>query len=172
MPEDRECHVIGVNHAGAVLPEEARPTYNVSGHKFDEFATIPGNWVCGVNSQDSRRDEFWHIPDFVSWWFLITYGWEALSFTREEIAENRRLFHLTSSAQLAVHFAWYLGLSEVLLIGVDGGRQHAQAVRGVAGVTAPTTDYDMLKKHTHQVCEKLFPGKWGHWAPAAMTKPE
>lgn len=161
--------VIGVNHAGARLPFVA--DYHVSGHKFAEYGQIPGAWCVGVNSQDSRKDEHWDVPDYAAWWFLVTYGFRALHYTRSQIAHTHRLFHRTSSAQLALHFAWYLGFESVQFIGVDGGRSHAQAMEGVPGVTPPTTDYDVLKQHTHELADHLFPGRWWHWNPASLPHP-
>lgn len=161
--------VIGVNHAGAVLP--FAPDYNVSGHKFEEFGAIPGRWAIGINSQDSRRDEYWHLPEWAAWWFLITYGYTARDFTREQIAHTHRLFHLTSSTQLALHFAWYLGFEAVQFIGVDGGRAHANSLACVPGVEPPQTDYDLLKRHTHELADHLYPGgKWWHWKAAPRQR--
>lgn len=155
--------VIGVNHAGARFPFVA--DYHVSGHKFPEFAQIPGTWVVGVNSQDSRQDQHWDLPDYAAHWFLVTYGGRCRDYTRAQIARTRRLFHQTSSAQLALHFAWYLGFESVQFIGIDGGSTHAQAMQGVPGVTAPNPDYDRLKQHTHALADRLFPGRWWHWNP-------
>ena len=159
--------VIGVNHAGARFPFPA--DYHISGHKFAEFGDIPGAWAVGVNSQDSRRDVHWDVPEYAAWWFLVTYGWKARSFTRDQIARTHRLFHQTSSAQLALHFAWYLGFDSVQLIGIDGGRAHAQAMADVPGVTAPTADYDLLRQHTHDLADHLFPRRWWHWT--ALSSP-
>ncbi len=153
--------VIGVNHAGAAFPFTA--DYHVSGHKFAEFGQIPGTWVVGINPQDSRRDEHWDLPAYAAHWFLVTYGYRGRDYTREQIARTHRLFHQTSSAQLALHFAWYLGFEAVQFIGIDGGRAHAGSMQSVAGVTPPTADYDHLRRHTRDLADRLFPGRWWHW---------
>lgn len=95
-------------------------------------------------------------------WFLhchdIRRDCAALRLTKDQIAETRWLYTASSSVQPAIHFAWYTGCSELILVGVDGGTGHSKHIR-----QAGDSPYEMMKKDTTRVANYLFGKKWAHY---------
>jgi hypothetical protein len=79
----------------------------------------------------------------------------ALQLTRERVRDSRFLAAASSTAQPAVHLAWYMGCTSLLLVGIDGGGGHAKRIRSM---TAPVDDskYRMMRKDTDHIVETLF----------------
>lgn len=155
--------LVGINHAGGAVACD----YNVSVHDFPEFGQIPGTWATGM-PQPPRSDfsvVHWRRPAFPAHWFLQTFRPEVLDWAREEIAEWRWLYVQDSSAQPAIHLAWYLGCSSLLMVGIDGGNRHAAAMQGQPGLLPPHHDYSAFLAHTFHAADRLFPRSWSRWGP-------
>jgi len=51
---------------------------------------------------------------------------EALTYTRQEVADRNVLWTWSGSAGPAVHLAWFMGAAEIMLVGCDGTDGHAE----------------------------------------------
>jgi hypothetical protein len=52
----------------------------------------------------------------------------ALTLTREQVSARSELYERIGSAASALHLCWYLGASQVMTCGIDGGVHQADAV--------------------------------------------
>lgn len=58
---------------------------------------------------------------------------EALTYTRDEVAERNILHTATGSTCPAMHLAWFMGAAAVVLCGIDGKRGHARCTKKLRG---------------------------------------
>jgi hypothetical protein len=163
---------IGVNHAGGAVACD----YNVSVHDIvdkPEWRDIPGTWFTGLpqpplNPHPERSGHevrcLWREPH--AQWFLTTFREEVLTWPREKLALLPWLYVWSSSAQPAIHLAWFMGAASLMLVGMDGGTMQAQASQAVPGGQSPEQDYTRFREHTTKAADALFGPRWHHWQPA------
>lgn len=172
-PHEEGALVIAINEAACVGAQ-----YGLSNHhNLPHAHEHPVQWV--VSLPTGKKDftpPSWRLPPWASHWFLHVHGRELLAQTREQIAESRLLYNQSSSAQPAVHFAWYLGCTSLLFVGLDGGHTpaHSQTVAarcprmpppGAPAHRSPAEHYALMAAHTTTAAETLFSTAWSHWAP-------
>ena len=163
---------IGVNHVGGAVACD----YNVSVHDhvvLPDLAGIPGRWLTGLPQPAMNPNTAWPQGLKVQWrpppdlGFYMTFSDEVLGWSRERLALLPWLYVHSSSVQTAIHLAWYLGCSSLMLVGIDGGRWQSQATQAVPGGKSAPQDYSRFQKHTTLVCDRLFGHRWRHWMPPA-----
>jgi len=163
---------IGVNHVGGAVACD----YNVSVHDhvvLPDLAGIPGRWLTGLPQPAMNPNTAWPQGLKVQWrpppdlGFYMTFSDEVLGWSRERLALLPWLYVHSSSVQTAIHLAWYLGCSSLMLVGIDGGRGQSQATQAVPGGKSAPQDYSRFQKHTTLVCDRLFGHRWRHWMPPA-----
>jgi hypothetical protein len=177
-PQPEGAVRIGVNHAGGAVS----CNYNLSVHDVHdrpEWLAIPGQWLTGLpqpslNPAGGPVPVKWRVPH--AEWFLNTFAAESLDFSREQIAALRWLYALNSSTQPTIHLAWYLGCSDLLIVGCDGGRQNAGCVRAavsaMGGTQSADQNYGSFQEATQHVAGRLFGTRWRHWEPGVVMVPE
>lgn len=94
----------------------------------------------------------------------------AAVLTRAQIAKTHILANHSSSSQPALHFAWYLGASQITLVGIDGPGPDAQHYgrRHHAYIGLPSSHpgtYSGMKRDTEAIVTTLFGTRWQHWGP-------
>lgn len=173
-PQPEGAVRIGVNQVAAVVPEVA---YSVSGDaQMDrpEHLALPTQWLRAVpyETREGRLNYGEHLPDqvirFHCYPAVPEFCVACLNSTRDELAALTWLHGAMSSADPAVHLAWYLGCTEVLLVGIDGGQGRAQVMEGHGDRSGPPS-YDKLQKCVREGCQRLFPFRWRHWEPILPT---
>lgn len=168
---------IGVNHVGGAVACD----YNVSVHSDQpEMDAIPGLWLRGIAHGWNLmfKEVHWQLPNGGHW--MLTGSGIALLTDRDQVADCRWFYCESSSTQPAIQFAWYLGCSNLILVGIDGGSEQAAAAKAVPGGISKPQDYGRMLRDTHHVADTLFGTRWRHWMPPAcggndegrMTKAE
>lgn len=155
---------IGVNHACAAV----RCDFGVT----NEHGPLAMGPTCWFESLPRGKKDYqapsWERSPWATHWFLHVHGWTLLDQTREQVIESRQLFNMHSSINPAIHLAWLMGCTRLLLVGVD------LDVNGTAAVVdRPDTWPDRpanyryhdgwLEKHgriLRRECDTLFPGAW------------
>ena len=148
---------IGVNNVGEYVPVmyslacdglPVKPT-----GKIAHFSGVPAS----PQSKEGRQTPFvihqgaiWflHVPD-------PNREYPATRFTRSQVATTRYLTAASSSAQPAIHLAWYMGCTSLMLIGVDGKGGYAKTIGKEFG-RSPSYRYASMKKDTMHVAYVLF----------------
>jgi hypothetical protein len=164
---------IGVNQVAAVVPEVA---YSVSGDaQMDmlEHLALPTQWLRAVPYMTRMGNLLYghHLPDKVIRFNChpasVAFREACLNSSREQMAAMTWLHGAMSSADPAVHLAWYLGCTEVLLVGIDGGEGRAQVMEGHGDRSGPPC-YDKIRQCVREGAQRLFPWRWRHWEPAVV----
>lgn len=154
---------IGVNHVGGAVACD----YNVSVHSDQpEMDAIPGVWLRGIaHGWDLPFAKTkWQLPNGGHW--MLTGSGIPLLTDRAVVADCRWFYCASSSAQPAIQLAWYLGCPELMLVGIDGGRQQAKAAVAVPGGQSPAQDYSRMTQGAHHVADTLFGTRWRRWSAA------
>jgi len=115
--------IIGVNDVGNTIPVDYSVTTDgfkpgvLGKAKLAKLTAIPNR--AGF---DYNEDEVWflHCDD--------TGDGGPSRLAREDVAESRWLYTCSSSAQPAIHLAWYLGCTYLHMFGIDGGRGYAKGM--------------------------------------------
>lgn len=160
---------IGVNHVGGAVACD----YNVSVHSDQpEMDTIAGLWLRGIAHGWGLpfKDVRWQLPKGGHW--MLTGSGIPLLTDRDQVADCRWFYCESSSTQPAIQFAWYLGCSNLILVGIDGGSEQAAAAKAVPGGTSQPQDYGRMMRDTHHVADTLFGTRWRHWRPARHAASE
>lgn len=175
-PQPQGAVRIGVNQVAAVVPAVV---YSVSGDaQMDrtEHLALPTQWLRAVPYEtcEGRLTYGEHLPEHVIRFHCYPavpeFSAACLNGTRDELASMTCLHGAMSSADPAVHLAWYLGCTEVLLVGIDGGSGRAQAMEGRGDRSGPPS-YDEMRESVRIRAQRFFPFRWKHWEPG-MTTPE
>ncbi len=167
-PQPEGAVRIGVNQVAEVVHEVP---FSVSGDgQMDHYFHLPTQWLRGVPYL--WADTLVTDCPRADWTFVQEKrpgeGWikERLRLSREQIAETGCLWYATSSAHPALHFAWYLGCTSVLLVGMDGRGGRAQSLAVSMDRDPPSDEvYADMLRHTHEAADLLFGRRWSHWAP-------
>lgn len=176
-PRADSAVVIGINNVAAVLRERGvKVEFSVSGDcEADKWLELQEGhlgtaWVRGVPFKypgPENRPTF-TLPKPVPYWYLGDLGedWQ-LEQSREEIADRRRLFSGMVSTTPAVQFAWYLGCTSVMLVGVDGEGGRAGAVGRLPDRNPPPDRiYHAGRLCVLRACRVLFGDEgWRDWTP-------
>jgi len=156
--------IIGINHACQITPCH----FGVTTHPENvEYADIPTQWLVSLPYPRTMADSHWIKPAYAAHWFLHTHGLQLLEQTREQIADLHSLWNQSCSAHPALHFAWYLGCTSVLFIGLDGTTTYAQAVAQTKTkpVKGGGLQYAGNRADTETGARILFGDRWSHWGP-------
>lgn len=160
---------IGVNQVGCRVSDVA---YSVSGDcQMDFYLKLPGIWLRGLPYETARgeviteRPAAWEERGVVSFDASRVGDQELLTEPREVLAAFEWLYCHVSSTNPAVHLAWYLGCSELMLVGIDGGTERAGCLYGLPD--RGSGDYDVMKRSVEAECDVLFGSRWKHWGPPA-----
>lgn len=177
-PQPEGAVRIGVNQVAAVVPEVV---YSVSGDAqmdLPEHLALPTQWLRAVPYQKCAGGGLTygeHLPEKVIRFHcqpaVPEFSTACLNSTRDEVAALTWLHGAMSSADPAVHLAWYLGCTEVLLVGIDGGSVRAQVMEGQGDRSGPPS-YDKLRQCVREGAQRFFPGRWRHWEPRVDKTPE
>jgi len=168
-PQPEGAVRIGINEVAGVVPGGCEWSF---AHREVMDAALPTRWVtslpypCPPPGGFGWCGEVWQVPPPAEQWWLHVLGIPAAALTRESIAQTHALYSRSSHAQPAVTFAWYLGCTELLLVGCDGRGGHAIA----CPAHAPSSDelYTWMKKHTETLADDLFGRRWSHWAASSI----
>ncbi len=163
-PPNAVC--VGINNVAWVVPnvpfsvsadvqmDYYAPTASATGTtciRGVPYQTTEGEWIAEAKADGSI------------WFDAHTFNHETrLSQTREELAEHRRLYCRSSSANPGIHLAWYMGFASIVLIGMDGGTGRASALAGLQDRDPPPT-YDLMREHVDAQCDRLWGMKWSRW---------
>lgn len=156
--------IIGINHAAQLTPCH----FGVTTHPENvEYADIPTQWLVSLPYPRTMADSHWIKPAYAAHWFLHTHGLQLLEQTREQIADLHSLWNQSCSAHPALHFAWYLGCTSVLFVGLDGTTTYAQAVAQTKTkpVKGGGLQYAGNRADTETGARILFGDRWSHWGP-------
>jgi hypothetical protein len=173
-PQPEGAVRIGVNQVAAVVPEV---TYSVSGDaQMDrpEHLALPTQWLRAVPYRTCTGKLTYGncLPDavirFHCYPAVTEFSRAILKSSRDEVAALVWLHGALSSADPAVHLAWYLGCTELLLVGIDGGEGRAQVMAEHGDRSGPPC-YDKIRKYVRDGAERFFPGRWQHWEPSLPT---
>ena len=176
-PQPEGAVRIGVNQVAVVVPEVV---YSVSGDaQMDspEHLALPTQWLRAVpyETREGRLTYGQRLPDkvirFHCYPAVPEFATACLNSSRDEVAALTWLHGAMSSADPAVHLAWYLGCTEVLLVGIDGGSVRAQVMEEQGDRSGPPS-YDKLRQCVREGAQRLFPFRWRHWEPGVATVPE
>lgn len=154
---------IGVNHACSAVPCH----FGVTNH----HRTEPMGETCWLESLPRPPKKFtaesasWQMSPWAAHWFLHVHGWPLLEQNRAQISDSRLLFNQHSSLNPAIHLAWYLGCSRLMLVGVDPDCTEQAAAVAPFVWTPPEYTYppEWLERHEQVLrrqCDKLFPSTW------------
>lgn len=156
---------IGVNQVAAVVPEVPFSVSCDCQMDHADYLPLPTQWVRGLPYLTAQM--FWvrEPPDFWAPHGVLPFKScsETLGLSREDLAECPQLFKGPCSTNAAVQFAWYLGCTSLLLVGIDGGSTRA-------GVMADTVDrppppsYDEMLASVRAECDVIYGRCWSHWA--------
>ena len=80
---------------------------------------------------------------------LLTFRDEVLDWSRRRLALLPWLYVHDSSVQPAIHLAWYLGCTGLMLVGIDGGCGQSQATQAVPGGKSARQDYGRFQPAHH-----------------------
>ena len=69
-------------------------------------------------------------PNIITWDGSRPQNSDVLALTRDELVDRRVLYTWCGSAGPAVHLAWLMGASKILLAGIDGTDGHAEQLTG------------------------------------------
>lgn len=177
-PQPEGAVRIGVNQVAAVVPDVP---FSVSGDAqmdLDCHLVLPTQWLRAVpyKTRTNAISYGTHLPPAVILFHDPEASHAAAVCGRGSRQEVQRLGWLQgglSSANPAVHLAWYLGCTSLLLVGIDGGPARATAMKNQNDRPGPPS-YDALRESVREQAQHLFPFQWRHWEPPAaeMTKPE
>lgn len=174
-PHPEQALLIGINDVVATLPNDLHVPWSVSTHRCPEWQHLRTKFVVSYPSVQAAAmtwSEQWLVPDWVAHVFLHVIGGfhAAKALTREQIAKSHILANQSSSAQPALHFAWYLGCSSLTLVGIDGatsdGIHHYGPTRHTSYLSPPTPGtfaYSSMRRDTEQIASTLFGNAWSHW---------
>lgn len=166
-PQPEGAVRIGINEVCALVPGGCEWSF---AHREVMKAELPTRWVTSLPYPSPPpqncvwRDEVWQVPAPAEQWWLHVLGIPAGALTREGIAQTHALYSRTSHAQPAVTFAWYLGCTELMLVGIDGRGGYAQVCQN-AWEPSPDELYSIMRHHTEVLADDLFGRRWSHWAP-------
>lgn len=173
-PHPDNAVIIGINDVTATLPATLHVPWSVSTHRYEQWKDLPTQWVISIPATQSSplvwNKEEWTAPAWAAHNFLHMIGLQvAADLTREDLASTHILANHSSSAQPAIHFAWYLGCTSCTLVGIDGPGpqgQHYGPARHGAYLKPPhpgLQTYTGMKLDTERLCNILFDTRWSHW---------
>lgn len=158
-PQPENAVRIGVNHAAALVPCHFATTTHAEN---DKFADIQTQWLVGIPYAGKTTP-----PTWAAHWFRHTTGFDLLQQSRKQIADLHSLWNQSSSANPAIHFAWYLGCTNLLCVGLDGGHGYSQSALQCTDTPPPKKDgYAQNRSDTQRGATTLFGTRWSHWGPA------
>lgn len=176
-PQPEGAVRIGVNQVAAVVPEVV---YSVSGDAqmdMPEHLALPTQWLRAVPYEtcEGRLTYGFHLPDKVIRFHCHPanpeYSRTILNCSQDQLAALTCLHGAMSSADPAVHLAWYLGCTELLLVGIDGGQGRAAVMEGHGDRSGPPS-YDQMRQCVREGAQRFFPFRWRHWEMGMATVPE
>jgi len=164
-PQPEGAVRIGINQVAARVPDVP---YSVTGDtQMEHYLHLRTRWLRGVPYRRTDGSTVTELPPGTGEWFDAHSQQEhragRLQQSRADLAATRRLFCALSSGNPAVHFAWYLGCSELLLVGIDGGTRRADALFPFPDRPPPPT-YDAMRRSIEAEADALFGTRWRHWA--------
>lgn len=147
--------IIGINHVYKFAPVD----YAI-GADEGSFADNPPRmgfrWRGKLGLEDS--------PGF---WWVNKFGrrkhkdGDVKKFSRSDIANNRQLFSISSTSQMAIHLAWYMGCTDIALIGLDGHGGYAGTFDEYEGTTmSPPSIYQLIRRDNESMLNTLYPNAW------------
>lgn len=159
-PQPEGAVRIGVNQVAEVVPEVP---FSVSGDcQMNHYLHLPTQWVRGLPYRENSCTIDTPPRNWIEVHVFHT-DVAALHLTREEIAKHPRLFKKVCSTNHAVHFAWYLGCSSLLLVGIDGGSSRSEIISRTPD-RPPPPSYDFMLSSVRDECDILYGRRWSHWA--------
>lgn len=160
-PCEPDAVKIGVNQACAVV----RCDFGATNHHYE----TPMGDTCWLESLPHGKKNYqassWQRSHWATHWFLHVHGWELLDQTREQVIESRQLFNMYSSINPAIHLAWLLGCTRLIVVGVDPATNGYASSVIPHNHTPPDWRYPKgwLEENSRVVrreCDTLFPGRW------------
>lgn len=94
---------------------------------------------------------------------------ERLSWSKEQLAASGEFYSASSTVQHAIHLAWLMGCSDIVLIGIDGGSGYSGLITNQKPDTGKK--YKMLRADTEIVLNTLFHGNWKDMFKPMKHKP-
>lgn len=115
--------VIGVNDVGNTIPVD----YSITTDGFKPG--VLGKARIARLTALPHREGFSYDPETEVWFLhcddLNRDGGSLKYYSKGKVAHSRWLYTCSSSAQPAVHLAWYLGCWKLRMFGIDGGSGYA-----------------------------------------------
>lgn len=175
-PVPDNAMIIGINDVCISLPPHIRAEWSVSTHRSDSWASLPTQWLCSIPachpSPLTWANADWSPPQIASHTFLHIIGLDAArDLNRHQISQTHILANHSSSSQPAIHFAWYIGCTSLILVGIDGpgpNAQHYGARRHNDYIAPPhpgLQTYSGMKRDTEKIATILYGQQWSHWGP-------
>jgi hypothetical protein len=150
----RGCVIIGVNNVG----NYHRVHYSITTDGFAKDAY--GKAEISQLTALPHRGGFSHKKDDI--WFLhcddMRSDGYAGRLSKEQVSTSRWLYTCSSSAQPAVHLAWYMGCTKIHMIGIDGGVGYAEGLP--RNKRDPGQTYDDLLIGTLRIANLCFGKNW------------
>lgn len=150
--------LIGINQIGSILDVHYSfacddPTVIFKGVKGGVcFQAYPFNTGDIVPT-------FAHYPQFD--WFVHWPGeWELLSRDREWVARRRALFTVVNSSNPAIHFAWLIGCSKAILVGIGEEGGYAPECQWPKVLPWESDFVRQFNDFTKPELDILFPNAW------------
>ncbi len=160
---------IGVNQVAAVVPDVP---FSVSGDAqmdMDCHLALPTQWLRAVpyQTREGVTSHGAHLPPAVILFHDPAVSHAGAACRASSRDHLRRLGWLQtgfSSANPAVHLAWYLGCTSLLLVGIDGGPTRATVMQAANDRPSPPS-YDAMRSSVREQANHFFPDQWQHWEP-------
>lgn len=154
LPEN--AVIVGINDIGNHIPCDYVVTAKPSLLKplkspYVLFTTDDGDWA------EYEKHGWNYFPHTVD----PKRTRKRLNVTKAQLAKSGEFYAASSSAQIAIHFAWLLGVSNIMLIGIDGKGGYSKLIEDKPwGIEK----YSMMRKDTEATLNILFGNKWKDWA--------
>jgi len=149
--------VIGVNDVGNTIPVH----YSVTTDGFKPG--VLGKAMIARLTALPHRHGFNYDPK-TEVWFLhcddVNRDGGSARLNKRQVAATRRLYCCSSSAQPAVHLAWYLGCTSLHMCGIDGGSGYAPGMIEHVDEKYNNPDrFTFMLKDTLRIANHCFGGR-------------
>ena len=144
--------------------------YCVTRHNWGHDFKAPGKWFMPLvdgwelNNAPYKTVNWKQTPGGALWYIPYYHNCSRPMPTREFIRDYRLLPTPSGSCINAILIAYYMGVDNILFIGIDGGSLYSDAANAISkiGVNA---NYDDLKNTSDCYANILFKDKYRHWTP-------
>lgn len=83
---------------------------------------------------------------------------QQLKYTKEQILDMRKFYCASSSSQPAIHLAWLMGCTDIVLIGCDGGSGYSECFD--KSTLSDSRIYNLIRRDNERMLNILYPGRW------------